>query len=181
MTRHPPSTIRTPSPPPPRHARSHQQELDADPHVAEGHAGAVQLRAFRNAAGSLRGDLSEGCDSWAVAQGWAAVTPICLRSGAARGGGSGSTRMGCWRLSQPLLMRGWPRAPADMPLSAVAAAQREQPQLLLALAAALQAAAKHLGARVGGIPSHVEAALAAGAPAAEADGHGRAADKPAAA
>jgi len=49
--------------------------------VKEGHAGAVTLRSFKNAAGSLRGDLSEGSDSWAVGQGWVAVTPICLRSG----------------------------------------------------------------------------------------------------
>lgn len=104
------------------------QELEADAHVREGHAGAVTLRAFRNAAGSLRGDLSQGCDSWAVGQGWAAVTPICLRS--------------------------------DMPLTATAAAQREQPQVLLAVASAMQAAAKHLGAQVGGIPRHLEAAIA---------------------
>ena len=62
------------------------QEMEADPHVKEGHAGAVTLRAFRNAAGSLRGDLSSGCDSWAVEQGWVAVTPICLRSGGWVGG-----------------------------------------------------------------------------------------------
>ncbi|PRW58362.1 5 -nucleotidase [Chlorella sorokiniana] len=56
------------------------QELAADDHVKEGHAGAVTLRAFRNAAGSLRSDASEGCDSAAVQQGWVAVTPIGLRS-----------------------------------------------------------------------------------------------------
>lgn len=56
------------------------QELEADEHVKEGHAGAVTLRAFRNAAGSLRSDASEGCDSAAVQQGWVAVTPIGLRS-----------------------------------------------------------------------------------------------------
>lgn len=48
--------------------------------MKEGHAGAVTLRAFRNAAGSLRSDASEGCDSAAVQQGWVAVTPIGLRS-----------------------------------------------------------------------------------------------------
>ncbi|KAI3433656.1 hypothetical protein D9Q98_003465 [Chlorella vulgaris] len=56
------------------------QELEADAEVQAGHVGAVTLRVFRNAAGSLRGDLSEGCDSWAVGQGWVSVTPICLRS-----------------------------------------------------------------------------------------------------
>jgi len=56
------------------------QELETDAHVKEGHAGAVTLRAFRNAAGSLRSDASEGCDSAAVQQGWVAVTPIGLRS-----------------------------------------------------------------------------------------------------
>ncbi|KAL4859516.1 5'-nucleotidase SurE 1 [Chlorella vulgaris] len=55
-------------------------ELEADAEVQAGHVGAVALRVFRNAAGSLRGDLSEGCDSWAVGQGWVSVTPICLRS-----------------------------------------------------------------------------------------------------
>ncbi|EFN59368.1 hypothetical protein CHLNCDRAFT_137835 [Chlorella variabilis] len=99
-----------------RAGRTRGSELEADAHVREGHAGAVTLRAFRNAAGSLRGDLSQGCDSWAVGQGWAAVTPICLRS--------------------------------DMPLTATAAAQREQPQVLLAVASAMQAAAKHLGAQL---------------------------------
>lgn len=48
--------------------------------MKEGHAGAVTLRAFRNAAGSLRSDASEGCDSAAVQQGWVAVTPLGLRS-----------------------------------------------------------------------------------------------------
>lgn len=72
------------------------QELEADAHVREGHAGAVTLRAFRNAAGSLRGDLSQGCDSWAVGQGWAAVTPICLRSGACCRGGTADAGLG-WR------------------------------------------------------------------------------------
>lgn len=56
------------------------EELEADPHVAQGHAGKVSLRAFKNAAGSLRGDESEGCDSWVVQQGWVAVTPVGLRS-----------------------------------------------------------------------------------------------------
>jgi hypothetical protein len=75
------------------------QEMDADPHYSEGHAGAVTLRAFRNAAGSLRGDLSQGCDSWAVGQGWVAVTPLALRSGArskrmAGGGGGGAEGQG---------------------------------------------------------------------------------------
>lgn len=76
---------------------THSQELEADEHVKEGHAGAVTLRSFKNAAGSLRGDLSEGSDSWAVGQGWVAVTPICLRSGKGRrapGGGGKSRRSG---------------------------------------------------------------------------------------
>jgi hypothetical protein len=47
-----------------------------------------------------------------------------------------------------------------MPLTAVAASQREQPQLLLTVAAAMQAAAQHLGVQVGGIPRHLEAANA---------------------
>ncbi|KAL4430827.1 hypothetical protein ABPG75_006083 [Micractinium tetrahymenae] len=55
-------------------------ELEADGHVKEGHAGGVTLRAFRNAAGSLRGDATEGSDSWAVSQGYVAVTPVGLRS-----------------------------------------------------------------------------------------------------
>lgn len=52
------------------HSPLYAQELEADPHVvpAEAHAGNVTLRAFKNAAGGLRGDLSSGCDSWAVAQ-----------------------------------------------------------------------------------------------------------------
>lgn len=50
-----------------------------------GRAGGVALRAFRNAAGSLRGDTSEGSDSWAVSQGYVAVTPVGLRSGEERG------------------------------------------------------------------------------------------------
>lgn len=94
--------------------------MEADPQVKEGHAGAVTLRAFRNAAGSLRGDLSHGSDSWAVSQGWVAVTPICLRS--------------------------------DMPLSAAEAARRMQPQVLRALAAAMQAAAEALGVAAAGVP-----------------------------
>lgn len=52
-----------------------------------GPAGGVTLRAFRNAAGSLRGDASEGSDSWAVSQGYVAVTPVGLRSGELGGGG----------------------------------------------------------------------------------------------
>ncbi|KAL4418992.1 hypothetical protein ABPG77_000857 [Micractinium sp. CCAP 211/92] len=55
-------------------------ELEADAHIKEEHNGGVTLRAFRNAAGSLRGDASEGCDSWAVSQGYVAVTPVGLRS-----------------------------------------------------------------------------------------------------
>lgn len=138
------------------------QEMEADAHIKDGHAGAVTLRAFRNAAGSLRGDLSEGCDSWAVGQGWVAVTPICLRSGEAglrglpgAGATAGDHRLG----SAPCL----PPIAADMPLTAAAAAQREQAQVLLALTAAMQAAAKHLGARVAGIPHHLQAAVAAAA------------------
>lgn len=102
------------------------QELEADEHVKEGHAGAVTLRAFRNAAGSLRSDASEGCDSAAVQQGWVAVTPIALRS--------------------------------DVPLTAEAAQQRLQPQLLQAVAAAMQAAANSLGVGVRGVPAELLAA-----------------------
>ena len=109
------------------------QELEADPHVKEGHAGAVTLRAFRNAAGSLRGDASEGCDSAAVQQGWVAVTPIGLRS--------------------------------DVPLTATAAQERLQPELLRALAAAMHAAAGSLGVRVAGVPAEL---LASNSPAAAA-------------
>lgn len=67
------------------------QELETDEHVRSGHTGGVTLRAFKNAAGSLRGDLTEGCDSWAVAQGWVAVTPIGLRSGTGCAGGCAAT------------------------------------------------------------------------------------------
>jgi 5'-nucleotidase len=65
------------------------QEVDVDPHFSaanghggehEVHAGKVTMRAFRNAAGMLRTDTREGSDSWAVAEGWIAVTPVGLRS-----------------------------------------------------------------------------------------------------
>ena len=97
------------------------QELEADPHAAAAHAhmGAVTLRAFRNRAGFLRPDQRKGSDSWAVSQGWVAVTPLGLRS--------------------------------DVPLDARAAAAREEDKLVPALAAALAAAARHLGKRVGGV------------------------------
>ena len=78
-----------------------------------------QLRAFRNRAGFLRPDQRRGSDSWAVGQGWVAVTPVGLRS--------------------------------DVPLSARAAAAREDERLVAALAAAMQAAAKALGCGLGGL------------------------------
>ncbi|MBZ5782175.1 hypothetical protein, partial [Klebsiella aerogenes] len=64
------------------------QEIDADPHFAStnGHqhaelsVGGVTLRAFRNAAGFLRSDTRRGTDSWAVKEGWVAVTPVGLLS-----------------------------------------------------------------------------------------------------
>ena len=46
---------------------------------------------------------------------------------------------------------------ADMPLTAAAAADRVQPQLLEATAAALTAAAAHLGVLVSGLPKELEA------------------------
>jgi 5'-nucleotidase len=64
------------------------RDVDVDPHFgrdnghqhAELKAGAVTVRAFRNAAGRLRGDERQGTDSWAVAQGFVAVTPLGLVS-----------------------------------------------------------------------------------------------------
>ena len=47
---------------------------------------------------------------------------------------------------------------ADMPLTAAAAAQRVQPQLLEATAAALTAAAAHLGVLISGLPKELEEA-----------------------
>lgn len=95
--------------------------------MREGHAGTLTLRAFRNAAGSLRGDEREGCDSWAVAQGWVSVTPVSLRS--------------------------------DMPLTAAEAAQRLEPRVMQALAAAMQAAAADLGVATHSIPPELAAAV----------------------
>jgi hypothetical protein len=45
-----------------------------------------------------------------------------------------------------------------MPLTAAAATQRVQPQLLKATAAALTAAAAHLGVPVSGLPTELEVA-----------------------
>ena len=45
-----------------------------------------------------------------------------------------------------------------MPLTAAAATQRVQPQLLKATAAALTAAAAHLGVLVSGLPTELEVA-----------------------
>lgn len=56
--------------------------MEADPHLQNGadHQGSVTLRAFRNQAGYLRSDETPGCDSWAMSNGWVAVTPIGLLS-----------------------------------------------------------------------------------------------------
>lgn len=50
---------------------------------------------------------------------------------------------------------------SDIPLSADTAAERQQPRTVQALAAAVAAAAEHLGVDAGGIPDGVLAAAAA--------------------
>lgn len=66
------------------------QEVEADPHFAskkgqnDGNhdftAGKMTFRAFRNAAGFLRTDERTGSDSFAMKNGWVAVTPVGLTS-----------------------------------------------------------------------------------------------------
>lgn len=66
------------------------REVEADPHFSSAKngnheelsviAGSVKLRAFRNTAGYLRTDTRRGTDSWAVHEGWVAVTPVGLYS-----------------------------------------------------------------------------------------------------
>lgn len=61
------------------------QELCPDPHFDEPGShfnkhGKVSLRAFRNAAGFLREDLTPGSDSFALRQGWVSVTLLGLLS-----------------------------------------------------------------------------------------------------
>ena len=66
------------------------QEVDSDPHFAskkgqsDGNhdftSGEVTLRAFRNAAGYLRTDERPGSDSYAMKNGWVAVTAVGLTS-----------------------------------------------------------------------------------------------------
>lgn len=67
------------------------REVETDPHFfknnggsggenAQQHKGEVTIRAYKNAAGYLQEDLSEGSDSWAVSNGWVAVTVVGLCS-----------------------------------------------------------------------------------------------------
>lgn len=64
------------------------QEVDTDPHFTsknehtyrELHMGEVTMKAFRNAVGYLQEDQTPGSDSWAVANGWVALTLVGLLS-----------------------------------------------------------------------------------------------------
>ena len=69
----------------------HFEEVSSDPHFAANNKGStdhhdelhvqdVTLRAFRNSAGYLRTDERLGSDSYAMKNGWVAVTPIGLTS-----------------------------------------------------------------------------------------------------
>lgn len=56
------------------------------PHLAEIDEHTPNLRIFRNYAGELRSDVTEGSDGWAVSNGWVSVTPLGLRSDICRHG-----------------------------------------------------------------------------------------------
>uniref|UniRef100_A0A383W782 Survival protein SurE-like phosphatase/nucleotidase domain-containing protein n=1 Tax=Tetradesmus obliquus TaxID=3088 RepID=A0A383W782_TETOB len=49
------------------------------PHLPEVDEHTPNLRVFRNYAGAMRDDDSEGSDNWAVSNGWVSVTPLLLR------------------------------------------------------------------------------------------------------
>eukprot|EP00775_Hariotina_reticulata_P009562 gene9561-9725_t len=50
------------------------------PHLAEIEEHTPNIRMFRNYAGAVRVDDSEGSDNWAVSNSWVSVTPLSLRS-----------------------------------------------------------------------------------------------------
>lgn len=141
------------------------QELEADPHVQEGHAGGVILRSFKNAAGSLRSDLSEGCDSWAVGQGWVAVTPICLRSDMPLTAAAAGLRK--QQAALEALAAAMTAAAKELGVqTAGIPAELLPPAAEAPLAAAMMAAAGEVGVQTAGIPAQLlppaaEAPLAA--------------------
>lgn len=67
----------------PSHKEGHMMEAVGNEQEAKQPHNGVQnkgIRTFRNCAGEVRWDMTVGCDSWAVKQGWISVTPLGLRS-----------------------------------------------------------------------------------------------------